>query len=699
MALGVEVDFTANVAKFSNQVDKITGQIDGFSRKTQQSFGLAKTAIKGFVGAFAVSELTGFVKSGIDTADMLSKLSQRTGVAVEDLAGLKLAADLSDTSIEGVGRAINRLSIFTAQYNDEAKQLGITATDTTEQFLQFSDIFRSIESDAQRAAVGNRVLGRSYAELAPLLLQGSNALRQQIEEGKRYLPITAEMARQSEKFNDDLTKLSRTTQKYGILLGGDILNSINNIIERFEAASRAGLTFNNVLASINASEIRNLDVGIDDINDKIVAQREKIKALKNDGPIGGLVDGLLGYDINEEKRKLDLLLREREQIIKRYQYRRDQQAKTQAPSLQPPSQESINRVIASSSGASSSGASRSARTPSRASSVTQQNTGANEIEQLQRQIFLFNQVGEAAKARYDVEFGSLSQISSGNKDLIVSYAEQLDSLTAYKAEYEKFGAQAASVIESIKTPTEDLIQQIDAARALFDKGFLNEDQLKRALDQYGSQFNELQRAAENTFDVIDQYGQEAARNIQSSFANFLYDPFEDGVAGMALSFANAVRRMLAEAASAQILETLLGRTGKNGAIDFSTGLIGSVLAGIFHEGGKVGSAAPQRAVSPVLFAGAPRFHSGTYPGLKGDEFPAILQKGEIVLSRKQVANAQSSSGGGVVNNISVTVQSRQGEDAGALGQRIAQEIARSIAREEIRSAIRPGNILNPTNKI
>lgn len=57
-----------------------------------------------------------------------------------------------------------------------------------------------------------------------------------------------------------------------------------------------------------------------------------------------------------------------------------------------------------------------------------------------------------------------------------------------------------------------------------------------------------------------------------------------------------------------------------------------------HAGGVVGS------------AGASRMHSGFGP-LRGDEVPAILQRGEIVLSRAQVAAGAGA--GGVVYNISV----------------------------------------------
>jgi hypothetical protein len=55
-----------------------------------------------------------------------------------------------------------------------------------------------------------------------------------------------------------------------------------------------------------------------------------------------------------------------------------------------------------------------------------------------------------------------------------------------------------------------------------------------------------------------------------------------------------------------------------------------------HTGGIVGMGYyPKRYVNPAIFAAAPRLHGG----LRYDEYPAILQSGEVVRSRKQVAES------------------------------------------------------------
>jgi hypothetical protein len=55
-------------------------------------------------------------------------------------------------------------------------------------------------------------------------------------------------------------------------------------------------------------------------------------------------------------------------------------------------------------------------------------------------------------------------------------------------------------------------------------------------------------------DVFESFQRGAAEGLQNSLAEFLFDPFENGVQGMVRSFADALRRMAAEALSNLILQ-------------------------------------------------------------------------------------------------------------------------------------------------
>jgi hypothetical protein len=120
--------------------------------------------------------------------------------------------------------------------------------------------------------------------------------------------------------------------------------------------------------------------------------------------------------------------------------------------------------------------------------------------------------------------------------------------------------------------------------------------------------------------------------------------------------------------------------GIGGGLGGSLG--GSLTAAVAHSGGVIGvSALPQRQVPAMAFAGAERFHGGGYPGLRPDEVPAILQRGERVLSRREVAEGQRGAGGrdgGITVNMSITTP-----DADSFRRsqgQITAEMSRAIAR-------------------
>lgn len=86
------------------------------------------------------------------------------------------------------------------------------------------------------------------------------------------------------------------------------------------------------------------------------------------------------------------------------------------------------------------------------------------------------------------------------------------------------------------------------------------------------------------------------------------------------------------------------------------GLLGGFLIpGILHSGGVAGKDGygHGRAVSPSVFAGAKRYHSGGVAGMQPGEVPAILQKGEIVIPKN--AKAAPQAGGHITVSASMEV--------------------------------------------
>ena len=58
---------------------------------------------------------------------------------------------------------------------------------------------------------------------------------------------------------------------------------------------------------------------------------------------------------------------------------------------------------------------------------------------------------------------------------------------------------------------------------------------------------------------------------------------------------------------------------------------------VLHDGGIAGLSGSRRAVPALAFAHAPRLHGGGWPGLRPDEVPAILERGERVLAKNEAS--------------------------------------------------------------
>lgn len=103
-----------------------------------------------------------------------------------------------------------------------------------------------------------------------------------------------------------------------------------------------------------------------------------------------------------------------------------------------------------------------------------------------------------------------------------------------------------------------------------------------------AQYDEAIKVVEEKLDQMSEFAIQAARNMQDAFADFLFDPFANGVKGMVRAFADAVRRMVAEALSAQLLNALFGDMGKTGKIGGLVGSFFGVASGAASGGSTAG---------------------------------------------------------------------------------------------------------------
>lgn len=247
-----KIIITAATAQAENAIRSLSNTVGGAARNFF-SLGGAAGAL---TGALSIGALAAFVKSSIDAADRLDELSQITGTSVESLAGLQYAAEQNGTSLETVARAGQKLAGVMNDKPELFKKLGISASDSTEAMVQLSDMFAAMPDGMEKSALAAKLFGDKLGqEMILFLNQGTEAMRNNIAQGKEYNPITAENAARAAEFNDKLAELKTQGEGIGTAMIPAFIGIVENGIKpaifmlknmgitAAEVAAKIGLAF------------------------------------------------------------------------------------------------------------------------------------------------------------------------------------------------------------------------------------------------------------------------------------------------------------------------------------------------------------------------------------------------------------------------------------------------------------------------
>lgn len=215
-------------------------------------FALAATA------AFtaAATGLGVLVKSSINSADAISKASQKVGLTTEQLSGLKYAASLADVEFEQFTSGLEKFNKATIDaVNGSTQQIaafravGISVKDlktsSPEQLLlKISDAFSKSKDSAAKTAIAIALFGKAGADLIPLLNSGSKGINELTAEADKFgLVISGATAKSAEEFNDNLTRLHAQVQGLGLEIAANALPQLIEFEKKLQdPAVRDGLS-------------------------------------------------------------------------------------------------------------------------------------------------------------------------------------------------------------------------------------------------------------------------------------------------------------------------------------------------------------------------------------------------------------------------------------------------------------------------
>lgn len=223
----LRVNLGIDSAQFQDGLKQAQGSADKFAKVLKTTMVAAAGAAVAALGAIAVG-----VRSAINSADDMSKMAAKIGIPIEELSKLKYAADMSGVSLQGLQTGVSRLSRNMADAAkgtgagaEAFKRLGINVKgadgslkSSSAVMAEMADKFAKMPDGAQKTAVAMELMGRSGADMIPMLNGGSAALNELLMEAKELgLEISERTGKAAEAFNDNISRMGYAIS--GLTLG------------------------------------------------------------------------------------------------------------------------------------------------------------------------------------------------------------------------------------------------------------------------------------------------------------------------------------------------------------------------------------------------------------------------------------------------------------------------------------------------
>lgn len=300
------VVITAQADQAIREFERLRAQATG-SLKQVADLGGKLDSIKSTMGdivkfglaTLSVGMFKDMIKGSIDALDNLNDLSKKTGVSVEDLSGLQLAAKQSGSDLESMASSINKLSIAMGKDPDRFRRLGVTAKEPLEAFKQFADVFSRVENQQLRAALGADALGKKWEGAAPALAEGGKKIGEMVERGRALSGATQEMTNRADEFNDKLAEMEAVLGKAKLQLAGEMLPALTDVTKAVTLAYEESGKLQAVWVALGAlgafaftDEFSSATVKIKNLNEELGNLYTSRKIAE--GPGGMLLARLLG---------------------------------------------------------------------------------------------------------------------------------------------------------------------------------------------------------------------------------------------------------------------------------------------------------------------------------------------------------------------------------------------------------------------
>lgn len=185
-----------SVNNMTKETRKYLSDVASAAGRVGNKLGLPLAAISAAVGGLSIMSIKSAIVGFTDMGEAVQKGALKAGMSVQQYQRMKYVAEQSGTSIEAMEGSLSKLN---RQVGDAAAgknknlaglmhQLGIGVRDANGQVRsgidllpQLADAFERNENPAVRARMGMALFGKSYAEILPLLTEGSKGIEDNLK--------------------------------------------------------------------------------------------------------------------------------------------------------------------------------------------------------------------------------------------------------------------------------------------------------------------------------------------------------------------------------------------------------------------------------------------------------------------------------------------------------------------------------------
>lgn len=686
------LDLIAKIAGFEAGMDKAARKSKSTMDGIQKQVNNAAKAFAAF-GTAAVASTVALVRSQINLADATSKTADRLGFTTEELSKLRYAAEMTgvagNTFDMAMQRMTRRLGEATTGAGEAVKALqelnldaqALSDAGPAEAFKTIADALSQIPNQSDRVRLAFKFFDSEGVKLVNTISGGRAGIEAFGDELERLGGvIDSKAAKQAEQFNDNLNRFQRTISGTGNELAISLLpalveftdligeretqESIQSLVKGladiaiFSArAAKATVELTKFFAESAAAfahgpaigDMPRIDREIEQIQSRLATLREQqaeeensliARMLNSIATSAAASHGVILETSSAASKEIQAL----EEELKKLEGLRDltielsgpesptgQPDGTKAPVIDLGARREELKLIAE----------------QEAAQKKLNDLFDSQIDNYRRQLALTGEVTELEKIRYEIESGRLVGINEQRQQELEGLAEQITLMN----ERNNLEGASMALMQSLRTETEVALdtytESMSTLNAALREGIVTQEQYADAVRRTKEELDEMLKKANESTDEMSAYAEQAARNMQSAFADFLFDPFEDGLDGMLNNFVKIIRRMAAEMAAAQIFDSIAGLGKSDGGAGGWSGLIAS-FAGLFDSGGRIGS--------------------GQW-GIVGERGPELVQGPALITSRQETAKALGGSnvsvGQMVFPNVRTEREAREATGAAA----------------------------------